>query len=81
LFLGEKGNFLGERPKFFMETYVPKKIAIRTIPCLLLYKFATYHWKGLKENYNFIVGSISIKIYMKNFKSHKIFDTFVPQGT
>jgi hypothetical protein len=27
-----------------------------------IYKLATYHWKGFKESYNFVVGTILIKI-------------------
>jgi hypothetical protein len=67
LFPRKKDNFPRERPKFVGETYIPKTFAIRTIPCLLLYKLVTYHWKGLEESYNFVVGSILIKFYMKFF--------------
>lgn len=30
-------------------------LVIIVISYLFLYKLATYHWKGLKENYNFVV--------------------------
>jgi len=45
------------------------------------YKFATYHWKCLKEIYNFVIGNILIKIHMQKLWSNKILNTFVPQGT
>jgi len=44
----------------------------------VLYRLVAYHWKGLKEGYNFVVGSTSIQICMKKLKSHKILDKFVP---
>lgn len=61
--------------------FITQRSWVQTIPCSLVYKLATYHWKSLKESYNFVIGNISIKIYMKNLKAHKIFDTFVPQVT
>ncbi len=33
----------------------------------ILYKFMTYHWKGVEKDYNFVIGSISIKIHMKKY--------------
>jgi hypothetical protein len=39
--------------------------------------FVTYYWKGLKESYNFVVESISIKIHMKMLQSHKLLGAFV----
>jgi hypothetical protein len=57
-------TFLVERHKFPKETYVSKNLAIIIISYLFLYKLATYHWKCLEGNYNFIVGSY----------------TFAPQG-
>jgi hypothetical protein len=41
----------------------------------------TYHWKGLKEGYSFVVESTLIKIHMKMLQSHKVSNTFVLQGT
>jgi hypothetical protein len=40
---------------------------------------ATYHWKGVHESYNFVLGSTSIRIHMKKLWSHKVLDTFVPR--
>jgi hypothetical protein len=51
--------FFGERSKFLRETYVPNFFVITTISCLFLYRFMTYHWKGFKEGYNFVVGNTS----------------------
>jgi hypothetical protein len=51
-------NFPREKPKFPEETYVPNLLAFTII--FFLYKLASFHWKGLKESYNF-VGSTSIK--------------------
>jgi hypothetical protein len=51
--------FLGERSKFLWETYVPNLFVIITISCLFLYRLTTYHWKGFKEGYNFVVGNTS----------------------
>lgn len=36
----------------------------------------TYHWKGFKECYNFVVGSISIKTYVQKLSWNKISDTY-----
>jgi len=33
-----------------------------------IYTLATYHWKGLEENYNFVVENILIKIHMKKLQ-------------
>jgi len=43
--------------------YVTNIFAIIIISFLFLYSLVTYHWKGLKERYNFVIGNISIKIY------------------
>jgi hypothetical protein len=71
-FLEEKGTFpkepymfSRERLKFIKKTYVPNLFAITNISCLFLYSFATYHWKGFEESYNFVVANILIKIHMQ----------------
>jgi hypothetical protein len=38
---------------------------------LNIYSLATYHWKGLEKNYNFVVENILIKIHMKKLQSKK----------
>jgi len=70
--LREKGTFpreqcslLGERFKFFRETYVPNFFVI-TIISFFKYFIVTYRWKGLKENYNFVDGNISLEFIFKN---------------
>jgi hypothetical protein len=72
MFLEEKGTFFkeqctffGKRPKFPKETCVSNIFAIIIIFCSFLCELATYHWKGCKESYNFIVGNIPIKIHMQ----------------
>jgi hypothetical protein len=45
-----------------------------------IYMFLTYHWKGLEESYNFVIGSTSVRPHMKKLWSHKVFDTFFPWG-
>jgi hypothetical protein len=47
----------------------------------ILYKFMTYHWKGVENGYNFVVGSTSIRIHMKKLCLHKVLNTFVPSRT
>jgi hypothetical protein len=42
-----------------------KFLGITIISYLFLYRFVTFHWKGLEENYNFVVQSISIKAHMQ----------------
>jgi hypothetical protein len=54
-----------EMPKFLRETNVLNFFVTIIISCLLLYKLATYHWKALEKNYNFVVGSTLIIIHMK----------------
>ncbi len=61
----EKPTSLKKRLKFFGETYVLNLLAITIISYLFLYKLVTYYWKGFEENYNFVVGSTSIKTHMK----------------
>jgi len=46
-----------KRLKFFRGTYVLNLLTITIISYLFLYKLVTYYWKGLEENYNFVVGS------------------------
>jgi hypothetical protein len=41
----------------------------------------TYYGKGLKESYNFVVGSISNRTHMQELCSHKFFNTITPKGT
>jgi hypothetical protein len=48
-----------------MGTYVLNIFAIIVISYLFLYSFVTHHWKGLKENYNFVVQNTSIRIHMQ----------------
>jgi hypothetical protein len=61
------------------ETYVSNLFAMIIISYLFLYRLANYYWKGLKENYNYVVRSIPIKTYMQKLCSHKFSNTFVPQ--
>jgi hypothetical protein len=70
-----------EQLNFLKGTYVLNFFAMIIISGLFLYKLVTYHWKGLKENYNYIVEGISIKIHMQKLQSNKVLNTFVPQGT
>lgn len=51
------------------ETRILNFFSIITISYLFLYILVTYRWKGLKERYNFIIESTSIRIHMK--KSHQ----------
>lgn len=37
----------------------------------ILYGLMTYHWKGLKENYNFVINSTSITICIKSYNHTK----------
>jgi len=39
----------------------------------------TYCWKGLEENYNFVVGKNSIRIWMQNY-DHTKFQTHLLYG-
>jgi hypothetical protein len=43
-----------------------------TISNSILYNFTTYHLKCLEKNYNFVIASTSIKIYIKKLQSHKM---------
>jgi hypothetical protein len=61
----EQCTFLGKRPKFNKETCVMNLFAIIIIFYSFLCKLATYYWKGCEESYNFVVGSIPIKIHMQ----------------
>jgi len=54
-------------------------LTITVISFYFLLRFATYHWKGLKEKYNFVVGNTSIKAHMKKLCSHKVSNTFSPR--
>jgi hypothetical protein len=76
-----KRQFHGERSKFFKETYVPKKLQSKPSHVCYYISLQPIIEKDLEESYNFVVGSISIKFYMKFFKSNKFSNTFVPQGT
>jgi hypothetical protein len=58
-------NFPGRKPEFHGETYVPNFLAIRDISYVFSYRLATYYWKGLKESYNIVVGSNSIRTHMQ----------------
>jgi len=58
---------------FLRETYVPNLLTITIISRFFIYKLVTYHWKGLKESYNFVIESISIEIHMQKLWSHNIF--------
>jgi hypothetical protein len=49
----------------FGETYVSNFYAFGTISHFFWYMIAAYHWKGVHESYNFVVGSTSIKIRME----------------
>jgi hypothetical protein len=49
-----------ERHKFPKETYVSKHFAIILISYLFLYRFLTYHWKGLEDSYNLIIGRYTL---------------------
>jgi len=70
-------NFLKEKPKFPMETYVSNIFAIIVISYLFLYSFASHHWKSLKESYNFVVRNTSMRIHMQKLRSNKISNIFV----
>jgi hypothetical protein len=59
-------NFLRGKAQVLWKTYVLKHLTIGVISYLFLYMRMIYHWKGLEENYNFVVESISIKIQMHN---------------
>jgi hypothetical protein len=48
------------KTNFSQKTYVLKFLAIQFISYFFIYKFMTYHWKGLEKRYNSVVGSISI---------------------
>jgi hypothetical protein len=58
-FLREKGTFPKKQCIFLRKTYVLNLFAITTISCLFLYRLVNYHWKGLEEGYNFVIGNIS----------------------
>jgi hypothetical protein len=60
LFRGEGALLLRELRPYFLNL-----LTIIVIPFLFLYMLVTYHWKGLKENDNFVVGSISTKTHME----------------
>jgi len=67
-FLGEQCTFFGERPQFSGEQSFFKLFPITITSCLFLYGLVTYHWKGRKKDYNFVIKNISIKIDMKKIK-------------
>jgi hypothetical protein len=51
---------------------------------LFLYRFATYHWKGLEEDYNFMVEkTINQNSYTKVMiiQSFKVSNTYAPLGS
>ncbi len=81
LFLGEKGNSMGKGPSSSKKTYVPKNLQLEPSHVCYYISLQPIIGKDLEESYNFVVGSISIKFYMKIFKSNKFSNTFVPQGT
>jgi hypothetical protein len=62
---------------FPWETYVLNIFTIVIISCSFLCKLVTYHWRGFKNIYNFVDGSISIKTHMQNLWSHKVWNTFI----
>jgi hypothetical protein len=64
---------------FPMETYVSNLFAIIIISYSFLYILANYYWKGLKENYNYVVRNTPIKTHMQKLWSHKFSNTFVPR--
>jgi hypothetical protein len=70
-------NFLKEKPKFPMETYVSNIFVIIVISYFFIYSFATHHWKSLEESYNFVVRNTSMRIHMQKLRSNKISNTFV----
>jgi hypothetical protein len=70
--LGKKIIFSGKHMFQFFFSF-------ETISWLFLYMLATYHWKGIHESYNFVLGSTSIIIHMKKLQSHKILDVIVPR--
>jgi hypothetical protein len=49
------------------------------ISCSFLYRLVTYHWKGFKDSYNFVVGGTSIKTHVQKLRLHKISDAFAPR--
>jgi hypothetical protein len=78
---------LGKKATSLRNNYFPRKntcskfFSMIIISCSFLYRLVTYHWKGLEDNYNYVVEGISIKIHMQKLCSNKVLDTFVPQGT
>jgi hypothetical protein len=64
-----------------METNLSNFLIIIVISNLLLYKLVTYNWKGLKDIYNFVIGSISIKTHMQKLWSHKFWTWLLHGGT
>jgi len=74
----EKGNSMGKGP-----SSSKKHKNLQSEPSHVCYYISLQPiiGKDLEESYNFVVGSISIKFYMKIFKSNKFSNTFVPQRT
>jgi len=83
----EKGTFprnnvlsLMERPKF-LGGNIHSKSFCNWSSYFYFYKlFTTYHWKALKESYNFVGGNTSIKIYMQKLWSNKNSNTLFLRG-
>jgi hypothetical protein len=69
-----------KRLKFLRETYVLNLFVIIIISLLFLYSLVNYHWKGIKERYNFVVGNISIKIHMQKLRLKNKFKHIYSQG-
>jgi uncharacterized membrane protein len=40
-------------------------LTIIVISYIFLYRLVIYHWESLHENYNFVVGNISIRPHMQ----------------
>jgi hypothetical protein len=81
----KKGNFPKEQctfpkgsPSSLGNILVLNFFVITFMSCLSLFRLVTYYRKGLKEGYNFVIGSTSIIICMKKLRSHKISNKFAP---
>jgi hypothetical protein len=79
-----KANFPKGTMNFLWEN-APRNICseflCNHISFLLLYMFMTYHWKGFKEKYNFVIENTLIKTHMQKLWSNKFSNTFVLEET
>jgi hypothetical protein len=60
--------------------YVPEFLAIIIIPFLYLYRLTTYHWKGLEENYNFVIKKKNQLEFICKSYDHTKFQTHLALG-